>query len=682
MNGIAEWMSKVLLPGQCVELRGLRPGGGGIARHFLATPEGLASLEQTAGDWESQGIACYFIPNPVSDLGEAASKDSDVLIRRWLLIDVEAVRPAGTSTTADEKAAAWATVERIREMLEGNDFPDPVVADSGNGFHLLLPCEMPNSAGANTLCKTFLTGLASVYNSGTVKVDTVNANASRIVRLYGTMNRKGVHSEERPHRRSRIHLMPEEYDGVRGASAIEAVVARWKKQEAFQARSKTSASAVSADAVRRARAYLQRAEPAIEGQGGSQTCFRVACALVHGFSLTDDEAMEAIGDWNASCSPPWSDKELRHKLSDARKHDEHPKPRGHLLTEDGPAGKPKPTTALRVMGQQPKTTDDEDSLPSPMRADLLMVQEYPELPCVVTSMIPKGLTILAGRPKQGKSWAALQMCLNVAMGTPFLGKEVEQGDVLYLALEDHPRRIKARITQLLGQPPYASELARLSFFFGRDVPPGDMRPVEAWLASASAPRLIVIDTLGRFTPPSSRSSESFEQIYAVMGAIKELADTHSVAILIIHHTRKAEAENPIDAISGSTAYTAAADALIVLERNSQEQDASLLVTGRDFEEYKLNIQWGQAWAVGGSGRQKASSGGGGSENGPVKVAMAIAFIKERLTQPMRLKDLIDAAEVLPEPISKGSLYRARDAMGIKESKILNKVYWEMPSSEA
>jgi len=681
MIGIAEWMSRVLLPGQCVELRGLKPGGGAASRHFLATAEGLASLETLAKEWESEGVACYFTPNPVSpDLGDRAAKDADVLCRRWLLIDVEAVRPAGTSTTKEEKDAAWATTSRVLDLLEGNDFPTPVIADSGNGFHLLLPCELPSDAASATLCKTFLAGMAHVYGSATVKIDTVNYNASRIVRLYGTMNRKGVHSTERPHRRSWVCTLPEEYDGKRGAAAIEVVVDRWQRQERMAAKTKPASPSIAADAVRRARAYLSRADPAVEGQGGSQTCFRVACALVHGFSLTDDEAMEAIGDWNATCSPPWSDKELRHKLSDARKHSDHTKPRGHLLVEEGQPARPTPATRLL---SQPAKQGEPDEPAVPMPADVLMVQEYPELPCVVGGMIPKGLTLLAGRPKQGKSWAALQMCLNVAMGLPFFGKEVEQGDVLYLALEDHPRRIKARIHQLLGEPPYPETLARLSFLFGEQVPPGDMRSVEAWLASAEKPRLVVIDTLGRFTPPSGRSGESFEQIYAVMAAVKSLADANNVAIVIIHHTRKTEAENPIDAVSGSTAYTAAADAIMVLERNATENDATLYVTARDFEQYELNIQWANAWCVGGGGRQKGAGKGGGSDKGPpLQLGRAIAFLNEQLKQPTRVKDILDAAAALPEPISNGAVYRARDTLGLVESKILNKKYWELPGKES
>lgn len=247
---------------------------------------------------------------------------------------------------------------------------------------------------------------------------------------------------------------------------------------------------------------------------------------------------------------------------------------------------------------QPRTKIDN----KPISLDVLMATDYPELPCVVNGMIPKGLTFLAGRPKKGKSWVALQMCLSVAMGRPFLGKETEQGDVLYLALEDHPRRIKARIHQLLGEPPYQEELSRLTFLFGKDVPPGDLRSVEAWLASAEKPRLIVIDTLGRFSPPTGPAEETCGQIYANMVELKALAEEHNVGIVFIHHTRKTgESENPIDAISGSTAYAAAADAVVVMDRDGAENDATLYVIGRDFEESTVSLKWANAWVAAGSG---------------------------------------------------------------------------------
>ena len=82
---------------------------------------------------------------------------------------------------------------------------------------------------------------------------------------------------------------------------------------------------------RPARAYIAKIEGAISGQGGHNVTFRVACALVLGFDLSIDEARPLIEEWNDTCQPPWSDKELEHKLADA---EEQSGPRGYLLQAD------------------------------------------------------------------------------------------------------------------------------------------------------------------------------------------------------------------------------------------------------------------------------------------------------------------------------------------------------------
>jgi hypothetical protein len=82
------------------------------------------------------------------------------------------------------------------------------------------------------------------------------------------------------------------------------------------------------DAIQRAKRYLEKLPPAIQGQNGSAACFRAACVLRRGFALSMEQALQAIAEWNAKCEPPWSEWELRHKLEDAEKADG---PRGHLL---------------------------------------------------------------------------------------------------------------------------------------------------------------------------------------------------------------------------------------------------------------------------------------------------------------------------------------------------------------
>jgi hypothetical protein len=74
-----------------------------------------------------------------------------------------------------------------------------------------------------------------------------------------------------------------------------------------------------ADRLERARRYVAAIPPAVAGQQGDLATFQVCCRLVRGFALTDDEALAAIREWNASCRPPWSERELRWKLSSARR---------------------------------------------------------------------------------------------------------------------------------------------------------------------------------------------------------------------------------------------------------------------------------------------------------------------------------------------------------------------------
>jgi hypothetical protein len=74
---------------------------------------------------------------------------------------------------------------------------------------------------------------------------------------------------------------------------------------------------ISHSRIERAQAYLTRIEGAVSGQGGHDQTFRAACVLVQRFGLTVDEAFPLLWEWNRTCVPPWSEKELLHKLQDA-----------------------------------------------------------------------------------------------------------------------------------------------------------------------------------------------------------------------------------------------------------------------------------------------------------------------------------------------------------------------------
>lgn len=178
--------------------------------HFDSVLGALEAIEHAS--------ACYFTPNPVKPalLGRAFNRarivkdrepmttDKDIAERRWLLIDVDAVRPSGVSATAAEKAAAEGLVTAIDCWLWERKFPPGIIGDSGNGCHLMIPVRLP--ADDKGFCKRMLNGLAKEFNTPMATVDVSVFNAARIWKLPGTEVRKGDNCPEigREWRMSRI----------------------------------------------------------------------------------------------------------------------------------------------------------------------------------------------------------------------------------------------------------------------------------------------------------------------------------------------------------------------------------------------------------------------------------------------------------------------------------------------
>lgn len=138
--------------------------------------------------------------------------DADVLRRRWLLVDADPVRKAGISSTDGEKAKAQEAVTRVREYLTQCGWADPIVADSGNGYHLLYRIDLP--CDDDGLVKRALTALSLRFDTKEVTIDKAVFNPARIVKLYGTKARKGDDTPDRPHRWTQILEIPDEVEVV------------------------------------------------------------------------------------------------------------------------------------------------------------------------------------------------------------------------------------------------------------------------------------------------------------------------------------------------------------------------------------------------------------------------------------------------------------------------------------
>ncbi|RUO97991.1 AAA family ATPase [Hyphomicrobium sp.] len=223
-------------------------------------------------------------------------------------------------------------------------------------------------------------------------------------------------------------------------------------------------------------------------------------------------------------------------------------------------------------------------------ASELQRKDHPPIRYIIPGVVPEGLSMLAGRPKLGKSWLALELAAAVAGGTPCLGEIVpEQGDVLYCALEDNERRLKNRMTKLLGPNLPWPHCLTLTTKWER-LDKGGVRDIKDWIESSQSPRLVILDTLASVRQVTNK--EGYAADYQALTAIHRLANDRGIAILVLHHQRKGEAEDPIDTISGTLGIAGCVDTPIILSRKTA--GASLYVRGRDVEETEHAVQFDKA----------------------------------------------------------------------------------------
>lgn len=156
------------------------------------------------------------------------SNDGDFRGYQWLLIDTDPVRSTGVSATDAEKQQARLVSRSVWAYLKKLGFSDPVVADSGNGFHLLY--SIRGTLEDKSTLERFLKVIDMWFSNESVKIDTAVFNPSRVTKLYGTVAHKGANTQERPHRPSSIIVAPNPLLPT-AISLIERVASEYTKQE-------------------------------------------------------------------------------------------------------------------------------------------------------------------------------------------------------------------------------------------------------------------------------------------------------------------------------------------------------------------------------------------------------------------------------------------------------------------
>lgn len=232
-------LGTLFVPGEWVELRAL-----GKYRKFVKSGY-YNDFNRLANDAHKLDISgeykgLYVVLNKINpelhhrapnmlnrESGPATTSDNDILARAWLPLDFDPKRPAEISASEEEHQAAIDRAIKVRAYLRENKFPEPILADSGNGAHLLYKLDLPNDKETTALIKDFLKSLAYNFTDDKVDVDLTMFNAARISKLPGTLTRKGEQSDDRLWRQAHIIETPETPTAIPKA-LIEHEVWAWK----------------------------------------------------------------------------------------------------------------------------------------------------------------------------------------------------------------------------------------------------------------------------------------------------------------------------------------------------------------------------------------------------------------------------------------------------------------------
>lgn len=213
---------------------------------------------------------------------------------------------------------------------------------------------------------------------------------------------------------------------------------------------------------------------------------------------------------------------------------------------------------------------------------------YNPKPPIIEGLLYRGVYLFVGAPKIGKSFAMAQIGYHVSGGKELWGRKVRKGTVLYLALEDDFPRLQSRLYKMFG----IEEVDNFHFATAsKCVGQGLDYQLNQFIADNGKVSLIIIDTLQKIRELGSEKF-SYAKDYEIITSLKKFADENDLCILIVHHTRKQDADDSFDTISGTNGLLGAADGAFVLEKKSRTNNKAILsVSGRDQQDQKLYLEF-------------------------------------------------------------------------------------------
>ena len=211
---------------------------------------------------------------------------------------------------------------------------------------------------------------------------------------------------------------------------------------------------------------------------------------------------------------------------------------------------------------------------------------YQSRPPIIDGLLYPGTYLFAGAPKVGKSFLMAQLAYHVSMGLPLWGYPVHKGTVLYLALEDDHRRLQGRLYRMFGMDGTNDLLFAI---YAKQLGVGLEEQLKKFVREHPDTKLIIIDTLQKVRETGGEKF-SYANDYEIVGRLKRFADNQKICLLLVHHTRKQQADDKFDMISGTNGLLGAADGAFMLQKEKRTDNTAILeVSGRDQQDQRLYL---------------------------------------------------------------------------------------------
>lgn len=248
-----------------------------------------------------------------------------------------------------------------------------------------------------------------------------------------------------------------------------------------------------------------------------------------------------------------------------------------------PASKTK--ESMRDKRRKMQSMFDPNSLYTISMTELYQ-NTYKSRSAIIEGVLYPGTYLLAGAPKIGKSFLVAQLAYHVSTGKELWGYQVRQGTVLYLALEDDHRRLQERMYRMFG-----TDSSEKLFFAtcAKQIGNGLEDQLKKFMNDHPDTKLVILDTLQKIREVGNEKN-SYAKDYEIIGKLKQITDESGCCFLLVHHTRKQQADDKFDMISGTNGLLGSADgAFMLVKEKRTDQTATLDVSGRDQKDQRIYL---------------------------------------------------------------------------------------------